>query len=247
MIFGIICIGYYFAICCYIRKWDSKFPRIWLALGLVSLLLAWQGQRIPEEVWTGLKTAGIFILLVFVSIELLILRGMRKKESSGEADYIIVLGAKVDGFHLTDALRQRLDRAVSYLEAHSKTKVIVSGGQGQGENVTEACAMADYLTSRGVCPSRIFKEEKSTTTRENLIFSRRIVKADRGDMTGARTGIVTNNFHIYRAVCIAKQVGYTDVIALAAPTTPIMFVNYMTREFFGVLKMWLERKKTKVD
>lgn len=247
MIFGIICVGYYFAICCYIRKWDSKFPRIWLALGVVSFLLGWRWERLPEVATAGLEMAGLIVLLIFAAVELLILSGMKEDKCAGEAEYIIVLGAKVDGYHLTDALKQRLDKALLYLRTHDKTKVIVSGGQGPEEYVTEAQAMAEYLIRCGVEPSRILKEEKSTTTRENLIFSGRIMREDPGTECMARTGIVTNNFHIYRAVCIAKQVGYQNVIALAAPTAPIMFVNYMTREFFGVLKMWAERKKTKVD
>lgn len=249
MIFGIICIGYYLAVCRYIGHWESKFPRFWLALGAASCLLSWQAERIPEGIRCGLRLTGGLVLVAFIVVEICILAGIRNGDGMEEAEYIIVLGAKVDGFHLTDALKQRLDRALAYLKEHEKTKVVVSGGQGPGEQVSEACAMAEYLKKCGIAESRILKEDRSTTTRENLIFSGMLIKdgQEREALDKIKAGIVTNNFHIYRAVCIAKQVGYHNVIPLPAPTTPIMFVNYMTREFFGVLKMWAERKKIKVD
>lgn len=199
------------------------------------------------------------ILVLFFGVEALIASGMRRGASGGECRYLIVLGAKVDGYHLTDALKQRLDAALSYLREHPGTKVIVSGGQGRGESVPEGRAMAEYLRTCGIAPGRILTEETSTTTRENLAYSGKILLRDlrqseslqgqengkdrKENLQNVRVGIVTNSFHIYRAVRIAGQEGYGNVAAVPAPTTRIMLVNYMTREFFGVLKMWAANGK----
>ena len=240
MIFGCICIVYYLMICIYLGRLDSRFPRIWLLFAAVSFGL----ELIPEESGNNLYTAGrilgICFLFLFLWVETLVVLAMLKRSG----DYVIVLGAKVDGYHLTDALRQRLDRALEYLNAHPGARAVVSGGQGSGENITEAGAMADYLEACGIARSRILREEASTTTRENLILSGKLIlKEQGGNLEEIRAAIVTNNFHMYRAVMIAKQVGYRNIQALNAPTAPVMLVNYMVREFFGVLKMWAERNK----
>jgi len=249
VIIGILCILYYIAICKYLRRWNSRFPRFWLILGLGILLFEWKKNLLPVEVLRGVRFVETGILALFFGVEVLIASGMRRGASGGECRYLIVLGAKVDGYHLTDALKQRLDAALLYLREHPETKVIVSGGQGHGESVPEGRAMAEYLRKCGIAQGRILTEEKSTTTRENLVYSGKILLEDlqqnasetarKETLQDIRVGVVTNSFHIYRAVRIAGQAGYGNVATVPAPTTRIMLVNYMTREFFGVLKMWV--------
>ena len=88
-----------------------------------------------------------------------------------ELSTIIILGACVKGKKITGALQKRLDKGVEYLLAHDNTKVIVSGGQGKGEEVTEAFAMKSYLVDKGIDEKRIIMEEKSRSTEENLKYS----------------------------------------------------------------------------
>ena len=75
----------------------------------------------------------------------------------------------------------------------------------------------------------IFLEDASVSTYENLMNSKKII----GEMRGQKIGIVTNNFHIYRAMKLAENVGYGKVYGLAASTKPIVLPNYMMREFFA--------------
>lgn len=110
-------------------------------------------------------------------MEIQICKGMYSKAEDG-AQWIIVLGAQVRGKKITDSLRRRLDTAVCYLKKNKETKVIVSGGQGAGEEITEAEAMAEYLIKQGISKDRIRMEDQSTSTRENLRFSRKFLKAD---------------------------------------------------------------------
>ncbi|XCP84253.1 YdcF family protein [Roseburia hominis] len=265
MIIGILCILYYIAICKYLRRWNSRFPRFWLILGLAILLFEWKKKLLPVEVLRGVRFMETVILVLFGIVELLVISGMRRNVPNEGCRYLIVLGAKVDGYHLTDALRQRMDAAIRYLRENPDTKVIVSGGQGHGESLPEGRAMAAYLRKCGIAPGRILTEEKSTTTRENLAYSGKILLEDlrrettesarKGErkerhfaedeesLQQVRVGVVTNSFHMYRAVKIAGQVGYGNVAVLPAPTTKIMLVNYMTREFFGVLKMWVSGRR----
>ena len=158
--------------------------------------------------------------------------GMVSTEEKG-IPYLIVLGAQVKGTKVTDSLRRRLKRSVTYLSENPETKVIVSGGQGPGEDITEAEAMAEYLVGCGIDRSRILLEDRSKTTEENLRFSAAFIP----DMQ-TKVAVVSNNFHMYRAYHIARKAGYADVARIPAGCSPLLFANYMVREFFAVCKFW---------
>ena len=148
-------------------------------------------------------------------------------------DYIIVLGAHVDGTRMTLALLERARRALLYLEENPGTRAVLSGGKGDGENITEAEAMYRYLTEHGIAGERLILEEYSTSTKENLAFS--LEKIGTGNCS---VGVVTNNFHVFRALQIAKKYGLSDVCGIAADSTPKYLPNNMLREFFAEMK-WL--------
>ena len=118
-----------------------------------------------------------------------------------------------------------------YLEENPDTLVIVSGGRGANEPVTEAKGMFDYLVGKGVDPKRIQLEDASGNTVENLVFSSRYV-----DLKSDTVVLVTNNFHIFRAERIAVKNGYEKVHGLAADSFAYMVPNNLLREFFGVVK-----------
>ena len=147
------------------------------------------------------------------------------------ADYLIVLGAQWKSTGPSEVLRRRLDKAADYLSRNPGTKVIVSGGQGGNEAITEASGMRAYLMDAGIDESRILLEDKSENTYENLVFSGAFL--DRGT---DNVVVVTNNFHMFRALGIARKQGYTHVEGLAAKSVLGMGPNNLLREFFGVVK-----------
>ena len=230
-ILGILCLFYYCLLGILLRRWDSTFSRFWVFAGICFLVLS-------QMKWKGYVPFLAVFFLVFLTVEFRILLGMvpcREKN----IPYLIVLGAQVRGTKMSGSLYRRIEKARQYLCDNPKTTVIVSGGQGRGEDITEALAMERYLKENGIAVSRIFREEKSKTTEENLIFSARYV----GDMSSS-VGIVTNNFHMYRACLYAEKLGYKKPRAVPAGCHPAFFVNYMTREFFALCKMLLTKRKT---
>ena len=128
-------------------------------------------------------------------------------------------------------LQYRLDAAVSYLQQNPKTLVIVSGGQGSDEHISEAQGMYDYLVQKGIEPGRILKEDRSVNTVQNLTFSAALLDKEKNSVA-----IVTNNFHLFRSMRIAKKLGYAHVYGIAAKGYPFLQPNNMLREFFGVVK-----------
>jgi len=183
----------------------------------------------------------IYVLLV-IGIVMIIVAEIpivtnSKTDANSEVDYLVVLGAGLRGTTPSYVLVDRLRATLNYLETYPNTIAIVSGGQGPGEDITEAEAMRRWLENRGIDPSRIIKEDKSTSTYENLKFSFEIMEDHSdGDPTVA---IVSNEFHLYRAKYMAKEQGY-DVKVIAAETySPVLKLNYFIREAFAVWYMWV--------
>ena len=133
----------------------------------------------------------------------------------------------------SDVLERRLKSAISYLEANPDAKVIVSGGKGQNESISEAQGLAEYLMQAGIAEERILKEEASANTTQNLRFSGEFLDKKEDSVV-----VITNNFHVFRALHLAKKAGYENVTAQAADAYPVMLPNNLLREFFGVIKDW---------
>ena len=152
-----------------------------------------------------------------------------------EADYVIVLGAAVYGTEPSPTLRNRLGTALGYLESHPQSVAIVSGGQGKGEAVTEAEAMSRWLLDHGVAPERILKEERSTSTWENMVNSFALI----GDRPSAKVAVVSNEYHIYRARIMAASLGHSVAGIPAQTARPLLMVNYFIREALCVVHFWI--------
>ena len=150
-----------------------------------------------------------------------------------EADYLIVLGCKVNGTTPSLMLRQRIDTAAAYLNACPDAIAIVSGGQGNGESITEAACMYDHLTAAGIARERILLEDRSTSTMENLRFSMELMKPD------ASVAIVSNEFHLYRAGQMAASLGLDAALIPADTEYPILTASYTLREILAVWKYHL--------
>ncbi|MDD7350525.1 MAG: YdcF family protein, partial [Clostridiales bacterium] len=173
-----------------------------------------------------LTAGGILFAVICAGV----IRGMFCSGSE-DLDYVVVLGAQVRGVTPSRALKKRLDKALEYAGENENTIFILSGGQGSGEDISEAECMRRYLTEHGISEDRLVLEDRSATTRENLEFSDRLTGCGK-----AETGILSNNFHIFRAVRLAEKQGYQHAEGIAAPSDPIMQVHYVIREVFALVK-----------
>ena len=152
-------------------------------------------------------------------------------------DAVIVLGAGIRGDRVTVPLAYRLNAAIEYHKKNPDAMIVVTGGQGYQETITEAEAMEGYLLRKGVDPSKIIKEEKATSTNENMRFTKEILdEYFEGDYSVV---VVTNNFHIYRGVQIAKMEGFEKVHHKHAGLKWYNMAPCYIRESLAVLKMWV--------
>ena len=144
---------------------------------------------------------------------------------------VIVLGCQVHPDGPSLMLTERLDAAYDYLVEHPAARCIVSGGQGADEPMSEAECMYNYLIERGIAEDRLYMEDKSTSTRENLLFSSEIIEANG---LNPRLAIATNEFHEYRAQKLSAELGF-DCSAISAPTTAPLLPTFYVREMFAIL------------
>ena len=156
-------------------------------------------------------------------------RGVEKTES----EYVIVLGAGVNGTVPSRSLRERLDAAYEYLVNHPENIAIVSGGQGSGEDITEAQCMFDYLTGKGISPDRIWMEDKATSTLENLRYSLDLIEEKTGQRP-TKIGVLSSEYHLFRASLFARA---CDVEFVGIPAITSRWgqrINHFLREIAGI-------------
>ena len=147
--------------------------------------------------------------------------------------HIIVLGAKVNGTAPSLSLHERINGAYEYLSTHPETVCVVSGGQGNGELISEAQCMYNELTRMGISQERIWLEAESTSTRENLQFSLALIY-DRTGSYPTEIGLVSSEYHLYRAGLLAKDFNVTAVGIPATTQWLSLRINYFLREIAAV-------------
>lgn len=237
-ILSILCFLYCLSIGLFMG-YGTSFFLIWGVLAsccaLISVILKREKwfDKIPGWVKKSFCVCAGVAMVLLLLIEGMILSHF-SVQAKGGADYVIVLGAQWKSSGPSYVLRKRLDKAVEYLQTNPDTQVIVSGGQGPNEPIAEADGMYEYLVEAGISRERIRKEDRSSSTFENLAFSSKLL-----DKRQDHVVLVTNNFHVFRALGLAKKQGYAQVEGLAAASYPAMLPNNLLREFLGVIKDFL--------
>ncbi|GIP32785.1 YdcF family protein [Paenibacillus sp. J2TS4] len=227
------------ALCvCFFILYGSRFAVVFfcaLSLGFIIL------RRIDFKKHVGLRRIVVACFIIFgvsfVIIEGCVISEMgAKADRVSNADYVIVLGSGLKGVDLSTTLRQRLDASVSYVSQNTHVPVIVSGGQGPGEHIPEAVAMRDYLLSLGISEDRIVLESQSTSTKENLLFSKSIIHEN--GIENPKIVIVTSDYHMFRAKMLARKAGF-EAYGISSPSPVHLKPINMIREYFAMIKALL--------
>lgn len=262
---AVICLAYFIALMVY-SGIGTACAFIWILLAGGLGLTAWCVQyyqrypkRIPLRLPVSLVTlcgAGALIMLI---LQILIIGKVPQVAESG-LEYLIVLGAPVRGEQPGKTLRLRLDKAVEYMQENPETTLILSGGQEKDGQEAEAEIMQRYLLEKGVPGERMVLETRSLSTVENIAYSRilieklKIQKKEENHQDERalpaylpsvmetmrqktyQTGILTSNFHLYRALQIAKKQGMEEVCGIASASDRVLFVHFCFRDGLAILK-----------
>lgn len=197
-----------------------------------DILAKWRVHKVLRWLYRGiLGIIALVVLLVMVESTCMIVAANKEP---GPGATVVVLGCRVYGERASLSMIERLDAAYEYLTEHPESVCVLSGGKGDGENITEAECMYRYLINKGIAASRLYKEEASATTRENLLFSEQLMK-EQGLPTDI--AIATSEYHMYRAGMIADKLNITWA-AVPGKTAIWLFPTYYVRELYGILYEW---------
>lgn len=206
-------------------------------LGFVLWPLWWR-RFPPGRGWRLLRGLGAAALGLFVLAELALLPVMlryalgNRPPAGAPPHTVVVLGCLVVEDQPSLMLRYRLTAALDYLEAHPALPVVVSGGQGEGERHPEAAVMARWLADRGLDPGRVYREEQSRNTRQNLEQSAQVIREE-----GLPQGVVVSDgFHLLRGAYYARQAGLDPVYTLAGRTPWGLLPGYWVREQLAMVR-----------
>ena len=223
------------------------FSSVFCMLGIVLLVYGYVELKFNIDIWghipkifrriiTTLFTIG---LVIFIGIESIIIYNGHHYDTE-KPDYLVVLGAGLRGNSISASLLYRLETALDFHEMYPDVKIVVSGGQGEGENMAEALAMRNFLVDNGVSPSLIIMEDKSTDTYENFLYTKNVLEEETEKEDFIIT-IISNNFHMYRAKFLAKEVGFSTY-GYPAPSHKASALVFYVREFFGVIKAYIFKR-----
>lgn len=258
-----LCLLYYGGIVAY-SGFSFSFALFWPLCALMFGALAagrhyYLGHREQIPVWAAVSVVTVIgAAAVVIAVTLALIGTGIFTSTKKSMDYVIVLGAKVNGTKPSESLKRRLDRAIDYAENNPNTFLVLSGGQGEDEEISEAEAMYEYLLYNGVPKNQLLIENRSVNTRENIRYSLEVIRRQEqwkdsvfrqifkdvgedayspGDeLDSIHIGILTSDFHVFRAKAIAKKQGVRSVYGIAAPSDPLLIPHLWLRECFAILK-----------
>lgn len=223
------------------------FSSMFCLLGIILFIYGFIELKFKVNIWGRIPKVlkrTIIVLFsigmsVFIIIEAVIIYNGHHYDKE-RPDYLMVLGAGLRGSKISTSLLYRLETAIEYNKLYPDVKIIVSGGQGPDEDISEAKAMKDYLVSQGIDKSLIISEDKSTNTYENFLFTKKILEDETGK-DDFKVTVISNDFHMYRAKYLGEQVGF-ECLGYPAPSHAASSFIFHTREFFGVIKAFVFKR-----
>jgi len=218
------------------------------AIGAAFLVLSWRWHAVAQ--WRAASTrhqrlwrAGWTIFFAWLATVVVFFHTINREiaesaPGNAAAKAIVILGSGSPHCTASPTLAARLDEGMTLARRMASARVVVSGGVGFNEQCSEADVMADYLIARGMTPGRLIREDRSTSTDENMRFSRQLLEHD-GVSAAEPIVVVTSDFHLMRATRIARKAGFATVYEAGAATPLYVRYNAWLREYFANISGWV--------
>lgn len=175
--------------------------------------------------------SAVYVLSLMSMYSLSAILNLVHLKKNRNADYIVVLGSGIIGTRVTPLLAARIDRGIDLLYCNPNAVLIMSGGQGSGEDISESEAMIAYAVDKGVNKEKIIMESKSVSTQENLLFSRELMDKEKPEII-----IISTSYHVFRALLLARR-QRMKCVGFGAKTKWYFTLNALIREFIGYLHL----------
>lgn len=212
-----------------------------LILGFFEILFE-ESSLLNAIKWikSGYIGFNILLLIMFIIAQIPVTLYSRKRIKA-DSDYAIVLGAGVNNGKPSKALTQRIDASKEFLNLYPETKLILSGGKVEDQNVSEAECIKNELIKSGIDEDRLILEDKSTTTVENFRFAKEIL--NNISPTTKEITVITSDTHLYRACFLAKKEGFKPSPFYAKNTYPVLKLSAALKEAVALWEQWLFNNK----
>jgi uncharacterized SAM-binding protein YcdF (DUF218 family) len=211
-----------------------------LLVGICLIGLYFSYPKLPVLLRKITNTFLLCIAVFMLTMILFIGVNGTKNTATFEEDCVLVLGCGIRGETLLPTLEKRLNKCLEYLNHNPNALIIVSGGQGHNEIISEAEAMKRYLVAKGVKAAQIVKEDQSRNTAQNMQLSKQL--ADDYFLSRGKTNYtivcITSNYHAYRAAVLAKKSALT-ISHYNAGTPWYLCPSAYCREVLSIVKMWI--------
>lgn len=178
--------------------------------------------------WKIIFAIGCLLIISYIGFTYFQIKQVANEKPPKNVPYLIILGAKVKGDQMSKALYERAKTGLVYLQENPHTKVIVTGGQGPDEKISEAEAVRRFFVEKGIDEKRILIENRSVTTYENINFAKKLYEVK-------EAVIVSNDFHLFRAIKLSENLGIKSY-PLAADTPKVVKAKLYAREYLAILK-----------
>ena len=192
-------------------------------------------ERLRKKKW--LHYFIIIVAVLYMGFGIFVMIYGRQDTVTFQEDAAIVLGSGLRGEEVSRTLRSRLDIAAKYHLQNPEALIVVSGGQGRGDVISEALAMARYLEAAGVPADLIVQEGHSHSTYQNMRLSMEILEELFPD--GYQVVVITNDFHIYRSIRFTRIVGMEGATSFHGNTPLTALPGALVREVAAIVKLWL--------
>ena len=230
----------------------SNMLPLGVATGLIviEVLLFLSNNRVKNQsllkIFSFINTSFVYFAITFVLFTLTAVL-YNFYPIFGKVDYIIVLGAGLNRDKVTPLLASRIEAGIKLYNKQLKKydhapTLIMSGGQGSDELISEAQAMANYINEKGYQPKKVYLEDRSTTTRENILYSQELAskKDNIASFHSKKVVVATNNYHLLRAGILARNLGLS-FRGIGAQTKFYYLPTAFIREYIGYLVMTKKR------
>lgn len=216
----------------------ASIVTVGLFLSFYGLTFATTANRKLGLLFVLMRVLCSMILILgvvsFSYIEALIFQSLKSNDHVN-IKYAVVLGAGIQGEQPSLTLSRRLDKSIEYLNANPNAQIVASGGFGSKATISEAEVMKRYFVAHGIDEVRVFKEERSTTSDENLKYSQELLSGINGNKP-QEILVFTSDYHMFRAKYLAGKY-FSKVYGIASETPTGIMINYAVREYLAVLKL----------
>lgn len=192
----------------------------------------WKEKRMRLPIVVVVAMIVTIIILVIVETSCMI--SACSKEPAENAT-VVVLGCKVNGDKPSLSLEERLVEAYAYLRDNPEAACIVTGGKGDDENISEAECMYRWLLDKRIEAERIYKEDRATSTKENILYAKEMIEEN--DLN-SNIAVITSDYHTYRAEITAKEVGL-GFGSSPSHTSIWIFPSFYIRELYAIIFEWV--------